>query len=215
MKILKRGILIAATLTLLAIVLVSCLSGGKMMSITVTPATSIIAQGTTQQFAATATLADNQTVNWTTAVTWTSSDLTKATISNAAPSIGLATSPTPTLGGTIGTTIITATDPLNNLSSTAQITVYQVQSIAVTPTNPPNITPGQTQQFTATATLTDNITTQDLTTYVTWISSNPSVTIDTTGLAQPVSAGTTTTTDITAKDPITGITSLGVTLTVQ
>jgi len=214
MKILKRGISIAAVLTLFAMILVSCLSGGKMMSIAVTPATSIIAQGTTQQFIATATLSDGTTINWTQAVNWTSLDPTVATISNTAPSNGLATSPTPTLGGTIGTTTITATDPLNNLSSPAQIKVELVSSITVTTTTQ-TIAPGQSQQFTATALLSDGTTTQDLTTFVTWNSSNNSVaTMNTTpGLATATT--TTGTTNITATDPVTGKQSPVVTLTVQ
>jgi hypothetical protein len=207
MKILKRCILIAAAITLSAMALASCLHGGKMMSITVTPATSIIAQGSAQQFTATATLSDGQTVNWTEAATWSSSDPTVATISNTAPSNGLATAGTPT----VNTTTITATDPINNISSsTAQLTVY-TPPITVAPTNQ-TISLGPPLQFTASALLSDGTTTQDLTTVVTWNSSDTSVaTIDTTGLATPVSAGTTT---ITATDLVSSVTGTAV-LTVQ
>ena len=62
-------------------------------------------------------------------------------------------------------------------------------SIAVTP-NDSSIAIGDTQQFTATGTYSDN-TTQDLTSLVSWTSSNTSIaTISNTGLATPVAAGT-------------------------
>lgn len=62
-------------------------------------------------------------------------------------------------------------------------------SIAVTPNNS-SIALGATQQFTATGTYSDN-TTQDLTSLVSWTSSNTSIAaISNTGLATPVATGT-------------------------
>lgn len=81
-------------------------------------------------------------------------------------------------------------------------------SIALDPTNP-SIAVGVNQQFTATGTYSDS-TTKDLTSSVTWNSSNKSVaTVGTFGLAIPVAAGTTT---ITASlGAISGTTNLTVT----
>ena len=63
-------------------------------------------------------------------------------------------------------------------------------SIAVTPANP-SVTVGKTQQFTATGTYSDN-STQNLTSSVTWASSNISIaTINSTGLATAATAGAT------------------------
>jgi hypothetical protein len=64
-------------------------------------------------------------------------------------------------------------------------------SLAATPANQ-SVIAGNTQQFTATGTYSDN-STKDLTSSVTWISSNPEVAaINNAGLASSASAGTTT-----------------------
>ncbi|MBP1752651.1 MAG: hypothetical protein H6Q57_1487, partial [Geobacteraceae bacterium] len=66
-----------------------------------------------------------------------------------------------------------------------------LQSIAVTPANP-TIQTGATQQFTATGSYSDG-STQNITTQVTWASTNTAVaTINAAGLATGVSAGTST-----------------------
>ena len=70
------------------------------------------------------------------------------------------------------------------------VSTATLQSIAVTPSNP-SISPSKTQQFTATGTYSDG-STKNITTTVTWASSNNAVaTIGTsTGLATGVTAGT-------------------------
>ena len=80
-------------------------------------------------------------------------------------------------------------------------------SIAVTPANP-TIQTGATQQFTATGTYSDN-STQNITSQVTWVSSNTSVaTINSAGLATGVSPGVPT---ISAtQGAVTGSTTLNV-----
>src|SRR5262249_32916549 len=66
-----------------------------------------------------------------------------------------------------------------------------LSSIAVTPSNP-TVTVGGTQQFTATGTYSDG-STQNLTSQVTWASSNTAAaTINSSGLATAVAVGTTT-----------------------
>lgn len=73
-----------------------------LASIAVTPADPSVQNGSDQQFIATGTLTDGTTQVITTTVTWNSSDVTKATISNTDGSQGLAHS----VG--VGTTEITA-----------------------------------------------------------------------------------------------------------
>ncbi len=71
----------------------------SVVSIVVTPANQGIAQGTTQQFTATATFSDNTVLNVTSQATWTSTDTAVATID----ATGLATAKS------AGTTTISAT----------------------------------------------------------------------------------------------------------
>jgi trimeric autotransporter adhesin len=77
-------------------------SAATLVSIAVTPANPSIALDTTQQFAATGTYTDNSTQDLTTSATWTSTNPSVASISNASGSNGLATS------AATGTTNITA-----------------------------------------------------------------------------------------------------------
>ena len=110
-----------------------------------------------------------------------------------------------------GTATITAS--LNSTSATAQVVVIapEVDAIAVTPANP-TVFATEPVQFTATATMTDS-TTQPLTTGVTWTSTNTAVaTIDETGLAATLTAGTTTikATTTNTQGPVSGQTTLTV-----
>jgi hypothetical protein len=126
----------------------------------VTPANASIAKGTTQDLTVTGILSDSTHHDMTASVTWSSSDVGVATISE-----GVATATG------VGATTITAT--LDNVTSNTTITVTDAElvSIEVTPTNP-GIVLGTLQQFTATGMFSDS-TTQDLTTAVTWSSSSP------------------------------------------
>jgi uncharacterized repeat protein (TIGR03803 family) len=82
-----------------------------LVSIAVTPTTASAAATTTKQFVATGTYADQSTHVLTSAVTWTSSNTSVATISNAGGSWGLAT------GLSIGSSSISAT--LGSVTSTS------------------------------------------------------------------------------------------------
>jgi len=86
---------------------------------------------------------------------------------------------------------LTVSDGVN--SSFADLVVVRTRaliSIAVSPINP-TVTLGQSQPFTAMGTFADQ-TTKDLTNIVTWTSSNTTVaTINASGLATPMKAGTT------------------------
>ncbi|MEA3222260.1 MAG: Ig-like domain-containing protein, partial [Thermodesulfobacteriota bacterium] len=172
-----------------------------LISIAVTPTNSEIPLGYNQQFTATGIYSDSTTKDITTSVTWSSSDTDAAAISNASGSKGLATS----IG--IGLTTITAIDPDTGITGTTGLIVTEavLELIAVTPTNP-EVPLGYNQQFTATGTYSDS-TIQDITTSVTWSSSDTLVaTISNAsgseGYVTSVSMGSIT---ITATDSDTGI----------
>lgn len=175
-----------------------------LVSLSVTPVNSSIAPGTTVQFTATGTFADNTKRNVTASAIWDSSDTGIATISNSLGSQGLVTAAT----STNGSTIITAAS--GSITGSTTLTTSHVATIIVTPTNPPCIARGTSQQFAATGTLSDN-NVQNLTIFATWTSSDPSVTVGdipgVKGLATAVSAPGTATIQATY-DTKTGSTTL-------
>lgn len=180
-----------------------------LTSVTVTPADPSIALGKTQQFTATGTFSDGKTQNITSSASWSSSNVLVSTISNTAGSNGLAAS----VG--VGSTTITATSGIISGTTTLTITPAVLESIEVTPASATisistNII---TQQFAAMGIFTDG-SSQDLTTSVTWNSSNISIANisnapGSQGLATVSGVGTT---NITAT--FSGITSNTATLTV-
>ncbi|WP_207385576.1 Ig-like domain-containing protein, partial [Legionella gratiana] len=181
-------------------------TNATLVSIAVTPTNPSIAKGTTQQFTATGTFSDSSTLNLTSSVTWSSSNTSTATISNAAGSNGIAT------GVASGTTAITAA--LGSVSGTTNLAVTNATlvSIEITPPNP-QIAKGSTQQFTATGTYSDS-STQNLTSSVTWTSSDTAIaTISnvsgSNGQATGASSGTTTITATSGS--VSGSASLAVT----
>src|ERR1700722_14881619 len=168
-----------------------------LVSIALIPAGPSIAMGTQQQLVATGTYTDTSTHDVTTTVTWSSSDTTVATISNASGSNGLATSTGQ------GTATISAALGAISGSTGLTVTPAALVSIAVVPAN----------SSIATGTYTDN-STQPLTTSVTWSSSATTVAAisnaaGSNGLATSVSQGPAT---ITATlGTISGSTNLTVT----
>jgi len=180
-------------------------SAATLVSINVTPVSPTIAKGTLQLFTATGIYTDNSTQNISTSVTWSSSNLFVATISNAPGSVGLAT------GVSGGTATITAA--LNGATGSTVLTVSgaTLQSISVTPANP-SVPLGTAQQFTATGVYTDG-SMQPLTTVVTWSSSSPVATISNAagsqGFARAAAVGTATIS--AAVDGLTGTATLTVT----
>ena len=160
-----------------------------LASIAISPSSVSIPMGTTQQFTATGTYSDGSTQDLTASVQWTSSDATVATISMATSTIGLATS--------VGTGTATISANSGSVSGTASLTITPAAlvSVAITP-SAPSIALGQSQQFTATGTYTDN-STRDITTNVTWSTSNALVAvisnnIGSNGLATSSGQGTAT-----------------------
>jgi hypothetical protein len=160
-----------------------------LVSLEVQPASAAVAQGTTRQFTATGLYTDNTTQDLTTQVAWTSSDGSVATVSNTAGSNGLATA------ATIGSTSVSAT--AGDVTGEAALTVTDATlvSIEVSPSSASTAS-GLELQFTATGLYTDN-STQDLTTQVTWASSDDAVATlsnaaGSRGLASAGSAGSAT-----------------------
>lgn len=189
----------------------------KLTSIAITPANPTIAQGTKQQFTATGTFNAGAPQDITSLVTWSSSDLTVATISNAGnngtatamASVAATTTITITATATGGTAASGALTPAT-LAPATNLTVTNATliSIAVTPATQ-TIGLGTQQQFTAIGTFSD-ATTQDVTNSVNWSSNKTGVAaITVSGLATGKGLGAAT---ITAK---AGATSGTATLTVD
>ena len=178
-------------------------TAATLVSIKVIPASASIAAGTTQAFMATGTFSNNTSQNLTADVTWSSSNAAAATINGS----GLATALSP------GNATITATCNTSGCgsvtgSATLTVTAATLVSIAVTAPSP-SVALGSAQQLTATGTYTDH-STQNLSSQATWVSSNPAVaTINASGVATPVTIGST---GVTAA--FGGVTSPPLTLTV-
>jgi len=147
----------------------------NLVSISVAPATANVSAGNTQAFTATANYDNSTTLDITTQVTWSSSNIAVAQVSNAAGSNGVATSLT------AGTATITAT--YSGVKGTAALTVTApaLVSIAVTPATA-TISAGDTQAYRVTGVYQNGTTTTTLT-GVSWLSSTPTVATIATGVA--------------------------------
>jgi trimeric autotransporter adhesin len=153
----------------------------SLQSIQVAPSGPSISLGENQQFTATGFYSDGSSKNITTSAVWTSSDAGVGTISGT----GFATS------RATGSTTISAT--LSGVAGYGTLTVTKaiLVSITVTPANP-DLLLGTVRQFTATGTFSDQ-STQDITSSVTWASSNDGVaSIRGAGLAAAVALGSLT-----------------------
>ncbi len=156
-------------------------TAAALTSIAVAPVNPSVAKGLTEQFTATGTYSDGSTANLTTQVTWASATPTVASINASGLASALATGTT-TISATLGSVV--------SPGDTLTVNPAALVSIAVTPTNP-NIALGLTEPFTATGTYTDS-SQVNLTSQVTWASSNPTVaSINTAGLASALATGST------------------------
>jgi uncharacterized protein YjdB len=162
-----------------AICLTTCGGGKRLNTIFVAPGNPSIPAGVPQQFTAIGTYTDGSSSDITTQVTWTSSNTSVATVNSSGLAIAVAAG-TATIAAFTGSTYGQTTLTVNSATLT---------SISVTPTTP-SLTLGITQQFTATGTYSDG-TSYNITTQVTWRSSNTSMaTVNSSGLATAVAAGT-------------------------
>ena len=158
-----------------------------LSSIQVTPQIASIPTTIQAQFKAVGTFANGDTQDLTTAVTWTSSSSSVATISNTQGSIGVATGVAP------GTVTITAIFAGQVGTASLTVTNATLTSVAVTPASA-SINVGGSQQFTAKGTFSDG-STAGITNQVVWSSSSAAVaTLASNGVADGVSAGTVTVT---------------------
>ena len=147
-------------------------------SITVTPIAFSIASGQSKQLSALGVYTDGSLHDVAGQVTWNALSTSYATVN----STGLVT------GVAAGSSTITATIGSTTGSATATVTAALLSSIVITPSTA-SIATGQTQAFTANGIFSDGSTT-DITNSVTWNSSATNfATIDATGLATGVSAG--------------------------
>jgi subtilisin family serine protease len=169
-----------------------------LTSIAVTPASSNIARGLTQQMVATGTYSDGTSaVISASTVTWSSSSTAIATISSSGIVMGVA----------LGSTTINAT--VGSVSASTPLAVSKtIQSIAVTTANSVTSIPvGIAVQLTATGTLSDG-STVNLSNLVTWVA-NSSATVSSTGLF----TGITTSAVVPVTAAYVGVTSLAKSIT--
>jgi trimeric autotransporter adhesin len=182
-------------------------TAAELVSIQVTPANTSVAKGYNRQFTATGLYTDNSTKDITSEVTWHSSNIEVAIISNHVGSQGLAIS--------VATGVTEIKALYNEVTSpTAELTVTPAELVSIQVDPPaPTVAKGFDIQFTATGIFSDN-SAKDITDVVNWISSDESVANisnldETKGLASTWMTGET---EITAS--ANGITSPAVKLTV-
>lgn len=178
-------------------------SNATLSSIAVAPSGASLQPNAKLNFTAVGTFSDSSTQNLTGQVTWSSDNTAAATVSNLSGTKGVVK------GVAAGTANIIAAMLGVTGSSPVIVTSAVLTSIKVSTTGAPFTAPAGQVQYMATGTYSDG-STQNLTTAVTWISSNPAVaTITQNGLATGQGAGSTT---ITAtQNSVVGTTELAVT----
>ena len=144
-------------------------SAAVIQTLAITPDAPTAPSGTSLALTATATYTDGTPRDVTASVTWSSSDRSIADVSNAADSYGVVSA------FAFGNVEIDVVDPTTGVtaSTTLVVTRAALRSITV---SPPSLAVdfGRHALLTAAATYADN-STADVTSAVTWLSSNPSV----------------------------------------
>ena len=183
-----------------------------LSSIAVSPQFAVIAPGKTIQFTATGNFSDGSLQDITSVVSWQSSNLNFAGISNSPGTQGLATSGLP---GTVTITAVASYVGSNPPTGAATLVVQtpQIDSIAISPTNP-SILIADRLQFTAAAHLTDG-SSKDVTKQVIWSSADSSVamvsnTMAASGLVTGITQGSTAISAVLSFSPISASTNLTV-----
>lgn len=180
-----------------------------LTSLAVSPTSASLIEGQTQQVSATGTYNDGSTKDLTGSASWTTSDSTVATVS-AGGLVKAASS----IASPPGSATITATS--GTLTATSAITVNTGPLTTITiSTTTPNPAVGQTVVFTALGTYSGSSQQQDITSLVTWTSTNTAVIATISGGSGAVLSTATsgTTTNVTAT--LGGISSNALTITVQ
>jgi hypothetical protein len=135
-----------------------------LQKVSIVPTRDVTPAGSDVQFTASGLYSDASTHDLTSSVTWTSSDVSVATISNLAGTQGLASAVDK------GPTRITATLGSRSDATSLRVTNPLLVSIAISPSGA-TIAPRERQSFTATAAFSDG-TTGDVTHRAAWTSSN-------------------------------------------
>jgi len=180
-----------------------------LTSMAVSPTSASLIEGQTQQVSATGTYNDGSTKDLTGTASWTTSDSTVATVS-AGGLVKAASS----IASPPGSATITATS--GTLTATSAITVNTGPLTTITiSTTTPNPAVGQTVVFTALGTYSGSSQQQDITSLVTWTSTNTAVIATISGGSGAVlsTANSGATTNVTAS--LSGISSNILTITVQ
>ena len=167
---------------------------GQLTALIPTSAAKSIHVNTSTQYTVVGVYSDGSIKDMTSAVSWTSSDLTIATISPAGVVSGIG----------VGSATITA--EASGISVTVNVAVgaANLLSIQISPLNF-SAYPGLTAQYYAIGAYDDN-TVQDISPSVTWASSDPVATITAAGLVTAISTGSSTIS--AAQGSITGSTAL-------
>ncbi len=153
----------------------------NVSSIAVTPSSATVILGAAQQFTAIATYSDGSTQDITQSATWASSIPNVATVSSTGLAISMLA----------GTAAISASDGSATGSALLTVNAPVPVSLAIAPANP-TVSAGAQLQFSATL-FYSNGSSIDVTSAVTWSSSNPAVaTISSAGLAVSLTGGATT-----------------------
>jgi hypothetical protein len=183
------------------------ISGQAMLTVTSSPLTSIevqpltasIALGTKQAFTAIAHFMDSTSLDVTAQVSWSSSGIDIATVSNAPSSKGVVTSVT--AGGPV-----TITASFNGASGNAQLTVSPATLMTIV-VSPPTATVivGGTTNFTAMGTYSDN-SMQDVTALVNWGTSDTNIATISNGGGSEGQANGVATGDVTVEATLSGVT---------
>ena len=163
-------------------------TAASLNAITVTPSVASIVKGQTGRFTAMGTFSDGSSADLTASVTWSSSDITVATLNaNGLATSGLAT------GVNAGPALISASLAGKTGSAALTVTAATLRSINVTPASM-NLVKGLSGQFTATGIFSDG-SSSNLTASAVWASGNTNVATmnangsPASGLATGVNAG--------------------------
>ena len=196
------------TLLLLVLTIASCKNffvDPKLTSLAITAAQSSVAAGKTVQLQAVGTYDDSSTKDLTSSVKWTPSPAGVLSID----ANGLAT------GGAAGGTASITAKAGTLTSNTLTVVVGTLASITLTASPGTTVPASSTVTFTATGHYSPGGATNDITSGVTWLSSNTSVIATVSGgTATVLNAASGSTTTITATDPSTNVNGT-ITITVQ
>ncbi len=157
-------------------------SSATLQRVEIEPDEPVNAAGATRQLTLVGYYSDGTTRNVTADATWVSQSTNVATVSNASGSKGLVN----TL--TVGTSVIVAAVGSITDTTTIHVEPIIVTSIDITPAVV-SLPSGTTVQLTATGTYSDG-STQDITSYASWSTSNGARATVSGGLVTGVSAGT-------------------------